>query len=102
MRPTLIAVAAFVMTAGIAHAEDMPAAAAPATGAQAAPPPMNGPRNIYGRRGGREADRPPMPPSPAARFRVEKGDMKLDVRCAEEEPMRACADIVLQLLEKIR
>jgi len=42
-----------------------------------------------------------MPPSSAARFRIESGDMQLDVQCAEDEPMKACADIVFQLIQEV-
>lgn len=54
-------------------------------------PPPGGPR---GRRP------PPPPPGKAAHFRLERGDLALDVKCAEDEPMQACAAIVLQLLDK--
>ena len=56
-----------------------------------APPPPDGPR---GRRP------PPPPPSKAAHFRLERGDLALDVKCAEDEPMKACAEIAVQLLDK--
>ena len=57
------------------------------------PPPPGGPR-------GRFAP-PPPPPSKAAHFRLERGDDRLDVKCADDEPMKACADIALQLLDKM-
>jgi hypothetical protein len=41
------------------------------------------------------------PPSKAAHFRVEQGDNAIDVKCADEEPMRACADIAMQFLDRL-
>ena len=56
-----------------------------------APPPPGGPR-----RG------PDIPPPPkAAHFIVARGDARIDVKCADDEPMKACADITLQLLDKL-
>jgi hypothetical protein len=43
----------------------------------------------------------PPPPSKAAHFRVEQGDNGIDVKCADDEPMRACADITMQLLDRL-
>lgn len=58
------------------------------------PPPPGGPR-----RGPDGA--PPPPPPKGAHFKFERGDAKVDVKCADEEPIRACADITLQLLDKL-
>ncbi len=55
------------------------------------PPPPGGP---HGRR--------PPPPSRAAHFHLQTGDAALDVKCAEDEPMRACADVALQMLDKLQ
>ncbi|MBB4569232.1 hypothetical protein [Rhizobium leucaenae] len=44
--------------------------------------------------------RHPMP-SKAARFRIEDGDVKIEVRCAEDEPMKACADELNQILNRL-
>ncbi len=40
------------------------------------------------------------PPAKAAYFRIRQGDAWLEVRCAEGEPMKACADVVLQILDR--
>ena len=90
--------------------------------AQPAPPPPDGPRGGSeagapppppgGRRPGSEAGSPPPPGAPrrgpdaapppkGANFRFERGDAKVDVKCADDEPMRGCADITLQLLDKL-
>lgn len=77
-----------------------------ATAAVAQPAPPDGPR------GRPEAPPPPppggprrgpdAPPSPkGAHFHVERGDTRVDVKCADDEPMKACADITLQLLDKL-
>ncbi len=58
-----------------------------------APPPPGGPR--------RGPDAPPPPPPKGAHFRFERGDARIDVKCADDEPMKACADITLQLLDKL-
>ena len=59
-----------------------------------APPPPGGPR--------RGPDAPPPPPPPkAAHFIVARGDARVDVKCADDEPMKACADITFQLLDKL-
>jgi hypothetical protein len=41
------------------------------------------------------------PPSKAAHFRVEQGDSGIDVTCADDEPMRACADLAMQFLDRL-
>src|SRR6266481_3689457 len=56
-----------------------------ATTGQAPQPPAGGPRS----------EGPP-PPSKAAHFRIEQGDNAIDVKCADEEPMRACSDIAMR------
>ena len=69
-----------------------------------APPPPPAVRDREG-----EADAPPpprgarregSPPMRGAHFRVEQGESAVDVKCADDEPMRACADITMQLLDR--
>ncbi len=60
------------------------------------PPPPGGPHGGPGPGGHR-----PPPPSKAAHFRIEHGDTALDIKCAEDEPMKACADLTLQLIDKL-
>jgi hypothetical protein len=50
--------------------------------------------------GGPPSERP-LPPSKAAHFRIEQGDNAIDVKCADEEPMRACSDIAMQFLDRL-
>jgi hypothetical protein len=62
-------------------------------------PPKDASRQEMGMRG---HHRPmPPPPSKAAHFRVEDGDKKIDVKCADDEPTKVCADVLLQLIDKL-
>lgn len=58
------------------------------------PPPPGGPR--------RGPDAPPPPPSKAAHFIFERGDARIDVKCADDEPTKACADTISQLIDKLQ
>jgi len=42
-----------------------------------------------------------MRPSRAARFHFSRNDGVVDVKCAEDEPMRACVDAASALLDKL-
>ncbi|MBY3176730.1 hypothetical protein HFO61_04905 [Rhizobium leguminosarum] len=60
----------------------------------------------HGRRGdmgfrGFRGHRPP-PPSKAAHFRIEDGNTRIDLKCAEDEPMKACADLLLQVMDRLQ
>lgn len=105
---TLLAGGALAQTAAPA-----PAPVAPPMGAKAPPPPPPPPGDAAMDDGGPGAPPPPPggphghhppppPPSKAAHFRLEHGDTALDVKCAEDESMKACADIALQLLDKVQ
>ncbi|MGO4115287.1 MULTISPECIES: hypothetical protein [Rhizobium] len=62
----------------------------------------------HGRRGdmgfrGFRGHRPlPPPPSKAAHFRIEDGNTRIDLKCAEDEPMKACADLLLQVMDRLQ
>ena len=66
----------------------------------------HGPRGDMGFRGDRDfrGHRPPPPPPPskAAHFRIEDGDTKIDLKCAEDEPMKACADLLIQVMDRLQ
>lgn len=116
MRPVLGAsfIFALMSSAALAQSTPPPGGVSPSLGqpqdnAHPAPPPapqagldadedgdMNGAR---GREGRWPHHRPP-PPSKAARFRVEAGDITLGMKCPEDEPLKACQDFALQLLDK--
>ena len=74
-----------------------PQPSGPTTAGQGAQPPAGGPRGEAPPR----AEGPPPPPSKAAHFRVEQGDNAIDVKCADDEPMRACSDIAMQFLDRL-
>jgi len=59
------------------------------------PPPPGGP----GPRGQRP---PPPPPSRAAHFRLQRGDAMVDVKCADDEQMKVCADLTLQMVDRLQ
>lgn len=81
----------------------------PAIGGMAPPPPpgdmvregRGGPRGgmRHGPRDGRDGP-PPPPPSRAAEFNFRRGPLEIKVRCAEEEPIKPCADAALTLMDK--
>ena len=107
MKTLLVSAALLGLLAGAAGAQDaapVPGAPAPVAGKPAAPPPPpGGPTPAGAPMPGPRGDRgalPPPPPSPAAHFRLESGGAVLDVKCADAEPMQACAQIALQFLDR--
>ena len=87
---------------GLAQAAPPMVGATVDRGALPPPPPSGAPRPGPG--GDRGAPPPPPPPpspppSQAAHFRLESGGAVLEVKCADAEPMQACAQIALQLLD---
>lgn len=112
---TMILGAAALLCATAAFAQTPPppppGGPGPEAGAPPPPPPPGGPRGREagappppppsGPRRGPDGPPPPPPPPKAAHFRLEKGDAALDVKCDDSEPMRACADIAIQLLDKL-
>ena len=73
------------------------------------PPPPGGPDDQGGPPGprgpghhGPRGDGPPPPPpaEKAAHFRIERGPLSIDVKCAEADTTQACAAIALQLIDK--
>ncbi|MBX5186053.1 hypothetical protein HJB88_25995 [Rhizobium sp. NZLR5] len=59
-------------------------------------------RDDRGFRGFRGHRPPPPPPSKAAHFRIEDGATRIDLKCAEDEPMKACADLLLQVMDRLQ
>ena len=99
---------ACILVAGAAHAQAMPAPppGAPVLNADAAPPPpLAGP----------DADAPPPPPPGGpghrppppprgAAFMIDRGlngTMRVDVKCAERDSTKDCANITSQFIEKL-
>ncbi|MGU3328633.1 hypothetical protein ACLBXB_16990 [Methylobacterium mesophilicum] len=98
IRPLTLAGAA-VLLLGTAAIAQTPPPGGPPPGPAAGgppPPPPRGPPRAPGPGGG-----PPPPPPKGAHFRLERGDARIDVKCADEDSMKACADITLQLLDKL-
>ncbi|PDT00978.1 hypothetical protein CO666_28035 [Rhizobium chutanense] len=57
-------------------------------------------REDRGYRGFRGHHPPPL--SKAAHFRIEDGNTRIDLQCAEDEPMKACADLLLQVMDRLQ
>ena len=113
MNRILISSLTLALLTGAAFAQAAPPPVPPPAvrGMKAPPPPPGGPDAMMddpgappppppGGPGGRRS--PPPPPSKAAHFRLESGDVALDVKCADDEPMKACGDLTLQLLDKLQ
>ena len=79
--------------------DDDAAEMAPPAGPRGHGPDRMGPR---GPRHGPRGMMPPPPPSKAADFRIENGPFKFQVKCAEDEPMQACADIAIKMLAEAK
>jgi hypothetical protein len=62
------------------------------------PPPGFGGPELWGPR---HMPPPPPPPSKAAHFRLHNGNVAIDVKCADDEPMKACVDAAAQLVDKL-
>ncbi|NKM58842.1 hypothetical protein GFL21_30890 [Rhizobium anhuiense] len=62
----------------------------------------HGSRGDMGFRGFRGHRPPPLPPSKAAHFRIEDGNTRIDLKCAEDEPMKVCADLLLQVMDRLQ
>jgi hypothetical protein len=102
MKRYLIAGTALLMMAGSTLAQQPPAP--PVTPGNSAPPadaPAPPPPKPHGPDGdGPRGHMPPPPPPRGAHIKVENGDTKIDLRCAEADTTEACADIVMKLLDK--
>ena len=86
-------------------------AAPPPVGTRVPPPPPSGP--AFADEGGSGAappegarghhpPPPPPPPSKSAHIHLQHGDMMLDVKCADDEPMTSCADLTLKMLDRLQ
>lgn len=73
------------------------------------PPPPGGPRaggpgSMADRGpGGPEGRRGPPPPPPrGAHIDLQRGDLRLNLQCAEGESTKTCADLALQMLDHVQ
>ncbi len=75
-----------------------PRAGGPVPGGPGGPGPMGdrGPAGPDGRRG------PPPPPPRGAHIDMQRGDIRLNLQCAEDEPTKTCADIAIQMLDHLQ
>lgn len=44
----------------------------------------------------------PPPPSKAAHFKIKSGGTMIDVKCADDEPTKVCADVLMQIMDKLQ
>jgi hypothetical protein len=89
---------AALLSGTAAFAQAPPPPGGPRPGPEAgAPPPPGDPRR------GPDEPPPPPPPPPArgAHIVLERGDARVDVKCADDDTTRACADVALQLVDKL-
>jgi hypothetical protein len=87
-----------IVTAAFAQAT-LPPPGGPQAQDAGPPPPPPGERGPRGPKG----DRPPPPPRGAA-IRIEHsadGIVRLEVKCAESDTTKDCADVAAQLLDKL-
>ena len=94
MKLWIVSGVALAMVAGVGAA----VAQAPAPPPPEGPPAMEGPPGFMRHFGGRHM-RPP--PSKAARFMFRKGDSVVAIKCADDEPTKACVDAGSALLDKL-
>uniref|UniRef100_UPI0005BBF14B hypothetical protein n=1 Tax=Methylobacterium sp. B1 TaxID=91459 RepID=UPI0005BBF14B len=73
----------------------------PEAGAPPPPPPPGDPRRGPGPDGPPPPPPPPPQPSRAAHIVLERGDARLDVKCADDDSTKACADVALQMLDRL-
>lgn len=85
-------VSAVILLGGVAMAQPAPPAPPRAPGAEMPPPPPPGP--------GPRHDMAPPPPK-GAHFKLRIDEQRVDVKCADDEPMKACADIVMQMADRV-
>ena len=45
--------------------------------------------------------RRPPPPTKAAVFHLRRGDARVDIKCADDEPTKACVDAATALMDKL-
>lgn len=111
MKKVLITTAAALsLSGGISAAQqspDLPATSPPQSDADRTPaPPPPGSRGPSAG-DGNEWRMSPMrdrtsPRERGARFRIENGRTTIDLRCADGEPTKDCADLLLQVLDRLQ
>lgn len=103
----LAAVGVVLAGTGFAVAQPAPPPGAPPPGGpgpmgEGGPPAMRHGGMMGGMmEGGPHGMRHMMRPSKAARFHFERGEAVADIKCADDETMRACVDAASTLLDKL-
>jgi hypothetical protein len=93
MKPYLISGVALALLAGTALLGGAVHAQAVGPGGPGGPGAPSGP--------GAAGAPPKAPPGKAAHFILQDGDAMVDVKCGDEESMKTCADITMQILDKL-
>lgn len=106
-----VSAVALALSAGASFAQQPSDAPPPPPGNTTAAPESNPPAPQAGSsdegrsradwRRERMRDRRLPPPSKAAHFFVQDGDIKIDIKCADDEPTKVCADLLLQMLDRL-
>jgi len=91
MKACLISGVAMALLAVAAHAQDITPGGIGGPGAPVGPGPTEPQRT----------GPPKAPNGRAAHFILQDGGTRVDVKCANDDSMRTCADITLQFLEKL-
>jgi len=97
MKAYLISGVMLAMLAGAAHAQTIAPGGLSGPGAPVGPGASVGP----GPAGAQPASAPKPPPGKSAHFILQDGDAMVDVKCSDDEPMKTCAEITLQILDKL-
>ncbi|APO74678.1 hypothetical protein AM571_CH01863 [Rhizobium etli 8C-3] len=104
-----VAAATLAISAGASYAQQPTEAPPPpppdgrSVAPESTPAPQPTPSDEGARRDELRSDRDDRQPAPrrAARFYIQDGDVKISIRCADDEPTRVCADLVLQMLDRL-
>ncbi len=99
MRYMMLGLAA-LLVAGVASAQPAPPNGAPPPGMEGGPG-EHGHGMGEGRGGHGEMMRHMMEGGKAAHFSFRRGDSRVDIKCAADEPMKACVDAAMTLADKL-
>ena len=97
MRYILLGTAALLI-AGVAVAQPAPPDGGPSGEDHGPRSEMRGGMGMRGHRGMMQRM---MEGGKAAHFHVRRGDSRVDIKCADDEPMKACIDAATTLLDKL-
>lgn len=103
MKAYLISGVMLAMLAGAAHAQTIAPGGLSGPGAPVGPGASVGPGAPVGPgpAGAQPPSAPKPPPGKSAHFILQDGDAMVDVKCSDDESMKTCAEITLQILDKL-